>query len=203
MLRVWALLLLTLPLCASDATLRNDLIPSKAQRYIETIADELESKTGIRLYLIATNEHFPQGYNLVEHLKHYKPRLKEPYVVLIMAPFATIKEGYHARGRIGVIAKPKEIESLFDKDEVKEAAIDVLGLKDSNTLESKVTVATLQSVSVLAEQIANAKGVSLKSAIKNEMKPWLWTLRFIVYLGSVIVLWFFVIKPLVRRFKGA
>lgn len=193
-----------IPAFATDPILRNDLISVKAQKYVENVAKELQSKTGIHLYLLATNEHFTQGYNFVQHLQgNYGANLKKPYTVLFIAPFATIKKGLKTRGRIGVIASSKEIEFLFDKDEVKEAAIDVLALKDSNKLQSKVTVATIQSFSLLAEQIANSKGVRLKSAIKNEMRPWLWTLRIIIYTGAIIVLWFFVLKPLYRRFKGA
>ena len=183
--------------------LRNDLIGSKAVAKIDAIGKELKQKCGISAYVIATNEHFPAGYNLVEDLRRrYQTKLHEPYAVLYFAPFATIKEGVSARGRFGLIPSSQDVRRMYRYDSVRDATIDVVAVKDSNRLKDKVTVGVVQGYSVLADEIAKHHGVTMRETIPNTTAPVLWVLRILIYSGTVIVLWFFVIKPWIRKRQG-
>ena len=83
--------------------LRNDLLKNEAVELISEMGTELHTKTGVNAYVIATNEHFPERYNLVEYSKQYEANVSEPYVLFIFAPYATITEKSQARGRVGII----------------------------------------------------------------------------------------------------
>ena len=89
LLAVLALWLFPLLLNATQL-LRNDLLKLEAVQLINDMGDELQAKTGVNAYVIATNEHFPERYNLVEHSKQYEAKLSKPYVLFIFAPYATI-----------------------------------------------------------------------------------------------------------------
>jgi len=57
--------ILPLILHAEQHILRNDLLNLKASKLIETMGNELEEKTGIHAYVVATNEHFPEKFNMI------------------------------------------------------------------------------------------------------------------------------------------
>ena len=199
---VWWCVALGVMLQASvsdDPILRNDLINPKAAKFVRTIGREVQAKTGVHLYLIATNEHFPQGFNFFKLTSRY-PHLQTPYVILVFAPFATIKNGMHDRGRFGLLPSSKNVKHMYDYDKVRDAAVGVVSQKDGNRLEAKVTVGVVQGYSVLADEVAKAKGVALTTTIPDSVGSFLAVLRWIIYAGSLIVLWFFVMKPyLVKR----
>ena len=57
----FALLALLLPLLLNAThILKDDLLKPEAAKLIDTMADELLSKSGISGYVIATNENFPE-----------------------------------------------------------------------------------------------------------------------------------------------
>jgi hypothetical protein len=162
---------------------------------------ELYQKTGVNAYVIATNEHFPERYNLVEYSKQYEANMTKPYVLFIFAPFATITKEAEARGRVGIIPSSEEIRSLYDYDEVRDSGIDIVAMKDSNTDEDKFNVGILQSYSTLADNIAASKGVQLTKTIPDEMGTMVTILRVLIYTGSLVLVWIFLIRPFVARRK--
>ncbi len=95
------MLLLPLLLNATHI-LRNDLLKLEAEQIINEIGEELQTKTGVYAYVIATNEHFPERYNLVEYSKQYEANMSKPYVLFIFAPYATITEKSETQGRVGL-----------------------------------------------------------------------------------------------------
>ncbi len=198
------LLALMLP-CLLQATLpilKNDLLKLEAIQLIDAMGKELQSKTGIYAYVIATNEHFPVGFNLVEYSMQYEANVSKPYVLFIFAPFAKITEKTEARGRIGIIPSSDVVKRLYDYNNVRDAGINIVAMKDSNTLEDKFNIGILQAYSELADNIADSKGVKLEKTIPNETGNMVNILRVFVYAGTLILLWIFVFRPLWMRIKN-
>ena len=202
---ILALCLLPLLLHAeklSTHLIRNDLVNLEASKLIDTIGQELEEKTGYHAYVIATNEHFPERFNLVEYSKQYEAKLSKPYVLFIFAPYATIIANADERGRIGIIPSSEDVKKMYDYDKVRDAAIEVVALKDSNTDEAKFNVGIVQAYSELADELAQAKGIKLTNTIPNEMGLMLTILRVLVYAGTLIVLWIFIFRPMWLKMKN-
>jgi hypothetical protein len=198
-----ALLALALPLLLNAThILKDDILKLEAAELINEMGDELFSKTGINGYVIATNEHFPVGFNLVEYSKKYEAHMSKPYVLFIFAPQARITEQTETKGRVGLIPSSNEVRSLYDYDNVRDAAVDVVSSKDSNSDEDKHNIGVIQAFSELAEGIAESKGIELTKTIPNETRYMVWGLSVFVYIGSLLVLWLFAIRPLYMRIKN-
>jgi len=183
--------------------LKNDLLKLEAVQLINDMGEELHSKTGVHAYAIATNEHFPERLNLVEYSKQYEANLSRPYVLYIFAPYATITKKSEVRGRVGIIPSSDAIRAMYDYDEVRDAGINIVAIKDSNTDEDKFNIGVLQAYSVLADNIAESKGVKLITTIEDEMGTMVMILRILVYSGTAILLWIFVLRPFWMRRKNA
>lgn len=196
------LLALFLPLLLNATfTLKNDLLKLEAVQIIEKIGTELQTKTGIHAYVIATNEHFPERYNLVAHVKKYEENISKPYVLFIFAPYATITKKSEVRGRIGLIPSSQSVKAMYNYDDVRDAGINIVAIKDSNTPEDKYNIGILQTYSELADNIATSKGATLENTIPDEMGTMVMILRVLVYSGTFILLWLFVLRPFYMRMK--
>ncbi len=201
LLAVLALWMLPLLLNATQL-LRNDLLKLEAVQLINEMGEELQAKTGVNAYVIATNEHFPERYNLVEYSKQYEAKLSKPYVLFIFAPYAKITKKSEARGRVGIIPSSDNVRSLYNYDDVRDAGIDIVAIKDSNTPEDKFNIGILQAYSVLADNIAASKGLKLEKTIPDEMGLMVTILRVLVYTGTLILLWIFVFRSLWMRMRN-
>ncbi len=200
----FALLALLLPLLLNASYfIQNDLINTKASEIIEEIGDELSSKTGINAYVIATNEHFPEGFNLVAYSEKFESNISKPYVILIFAPNALITAKSEEKGRVGLITSSVKLKSLYDSGDVKDATIDVVAAKDKNTKQDKYNIGVVQGYSEWADQIADAKGVEMTKTIRNETRTIIFVLQVLVIFGSMLVLWIFLIRPIYMRIKHA
>jgi len=196
-----ALLALFLPLLLqANFILRNDLLNSAAENYVEKMAEELHAKTGVNGYLVATNEHFPERFNLVAYSKKYEENMSKPYVIFIFAPFALITKESQQRGRVAIIPSSKQVASMIDKSNIMDATVDVIAGIDKNKIEDKHAIGVVQGFSELSDEIANSKGVKLASTIK-ETRQGLWVVKALVIFGSLFVFWIFVAAPLYRRIK--
>lgn len=197
------LLALMLPLLLNAThILRNDLLRLEAVKLIDDMGEELQTKTGVHAYVIASNERFPERYNLVEYSKQYEANISKPYVLFIFAPYATITKKAEARGRVGIIPSSDAVKSMYDYEAVRDAGIDIVAMKDSNTPEDKFNIGILQAYSELADNIAASKGVKLEKTIPNEVGFMVNILRVFVYAGTLILLWIFVFRPLWLRIKN-
>ena len=199
---MFAFMLLT-SLLNATALLKNDLLKIEAVQLIEDMGKELQEKTGVHAYVIATNEHFPERFNLVEYSKQYEANLSRPYVLYIFAPYATITKKSEARGRVGIIPSSDVVRDMYDYDDVRDAGINIVAIKDSNTDEDKFNIGVLQAYSVLADNIAKAKGIKLTKTIPDEMGTMVMILRVLVYSGTAILLWIFILRPFWMRRKNA
>jgi len=198
----FALLALLLPflLHATHFT-KNDLLNKEASKIIEDIGSELFAKTGINAYAIATNEHFPEAFNLVEYSRKYESNMSKPFVILIFAPNALITAKSKERGRVGLIASSDELKQLYSASDIKDATIDVVATKDKNTKKDKYAIGVVQGYSELADQIATTKGIKMTTTIPNDTKVIIRYLQYLVFLGSIFVLWIFLIRPIYIRIK--
>lgn len=185
-----------------QSLLKNDLLKLEAVALIETMGKELQSKTGVHAYAIASNEHFPERFNLVAYSKQYEANLTKPYVLFIFAPYATITKKSGARGRVGLIPSSDAVREMYNYNQVRDAAVNIVAIKDSNTEEDKYNIAVLQGYSVLADNIAASQGVKLENTIPDEMGTMVSILRILVYSGTAILLWIFVLRPLWLRRKN-
>jgi len=197
----FTLLALFLPLLLNATSiLKNDILNDAASKYIEQMGDELVDKTGVHAYVIATNEHFPEKFNLVAYSKKYETNASKPYVMLIFAPNALITVKSQRKGRVAIIPSSQNTASMYDKDDVMDATIDVIASVDKNKIEDKHAIGVVQGFSELADQIAKAKGTELASTIK-ETRQGIWVVQAIVLFGAAIVFWMFIFRPLFLRMK--
>ncbi|MFT7823417.1 MAG: hypothetical protein ABXS92_01520 [Sulfurimonas sp.] len=196
------LLALLLPLFLNAThILHNNILKPEASKMIEEMGSELLSKTGINAYVIATNEPFPERYNLVEYSKKYERSMSKPYVLFVFAPYAVITAGSGQKGRVGFIASSEEVKRLYDYDEVRDAAIDIVAVKDKNSDEDKHNIGVVQGFSVLADQIAASKGKEMTTTIPNETGYVINILKIFVYTGSIFVFWIFLLRPMIKRIR--
>ncbi len=182
-----------LPLFLSANFLINDYIISpKAGQEIEKMGKELSGKTQINAYVIATTDRLKRTANLYEYLQRYESRLQPPYALIFFAPNSH---------RIGLLFSSDTIKKMVDGDEVKSYAIDVISTEDSNSVQSRYDVGVVQAYSELADEIAAAKGVKLSTTI-HDPYHWIITLiRWVVLLGSLIVLWVYFGHPIYQRIR--
>jgi len=199
----FALLALLLPLLLNAThILKDDILKPEAAKLIDTMADELLSKTGVNGYVVATNENFPERFNLVAYSKKYEANLSKPYVLLIFAPNAVITDKSETRGRVALIPSPKDLGSLYDKSDVMDATIDVIAAKDKNTEEDKFNIGVVQGFSELADQIADSKNIEMTTTIPNETRYIIKGLQVIVIIGALLVFWMFIFRPIYMRIKN-
>ena len=198
-----SLLALLLPfLLHATHFIKNDLLNTEASKIIEEIGSELSTKTGISAYVIATNENFPEAFNLVEYSRQYESNMSKPFVMLIFAPNALITTKSQERGRVGLITSSVDLKELYDASDVKDATIDVVAAKDKNSKQDKYTIGVVQGYSELADQIAYSKGVEMTTTLPNETRVIIGYLQYLVFLGSIFVLWIFLIRPIYMRIKN-
>ena len=197
------LLALLLPLLLNATPiLKDDILKPEASKLIEQMADELFSKTGIHGYVVATNENFPERFNLVEYSKKYEANTSKPFVMLIFAPNAIITQKSGQKGRVGLIPSSEEIAKLYDKSDVMDATIDVVAAKDKNTKEDKFNIGIVQGFSELADQIASSKNIELTTTLPNDTRIIIGYVKILVYIGSLFVLWIFILRPIWVRIKN-
>lgn len=165
----------------AEALIIDELLKPAVKKEINKISDELANKTGIKIFVIATNDKLPA--NMVEYTKRYDTNITKPYVIFVFAP---------ATKRVGVIASNNNIASLYDAGEVKEQSIGVVrDTGDGNSDEDKYNIAILQSVSELADQIAKSKNVKMTTTMPNETHYIVNALRVLIWSGALVVLWIF------------
>ncbi len=194
---------LSLPLFLNAThILKDDILKPEVSKIINTIGDELAQKTAINGYVIATNERFPIGFNLVEYSKRYSKQMSKPFVLFIFAPQAKITLKSDSTGRVGLIPSSEDIRALYDYEGVIDSAIGVVSVQDKNTAQDKDNIGILQAFSELADNIASSKGIELEHTIPNETRYMVWGLKVLVYFGSILVLWIFIIRPLYMRIKN-
>ena len=194
--------LLPLLLNASSFVLKNDHLKPEAIELIDKMGNELLTKTTINAYIITTNEAFPVGFNLVKYSQTFNKKMKQPYVLYIFAPNALITPTNESTGRIGIIPSSKDVAELYDYSDVRDAGLDIITVKDKNTLEDKQNIGVVQAYSELADNIADTKDVEMTTTIPNDTRTLISILRFIIVSGLILLTWIYFIRPIVMRKKN-
>jgi len=184
-------LLLSFPLFAKYL-INDHLISPKAAEVIEKIGMELERKTGVHAYVVASNDRLPKRANLYEYIRKYEKDLSDPWAVLLFLP---------NNQRLGILVSEEAMKGWYDPAEVKKYAIDILSSADSNSRQSKYDVAMVQAYSELADEIAAHKGVTLEQSIKNEGQWFIKVITWMVYLGAILVFWVYFGRPFFMRIR--
>jgi len=182
--------------------LKNDTLHNpKAIKLIEKMGDELVEKTGVHAYILTTNEAFEVGENLVKYAEQFEEKMNKPYVLYLFAPKAKITEKTEITGRVGLIPSSDELKKLYDYDAVRDAGLDVITVKDKNSIDDKQTIGLVQAYSELADNIADAKGVEMTSTMKNDTRTFIRVFEVILYFGLALVIWIYFLRPLIFRRK--
>ncbi len=174
--------------------IKDELLKPQAKELIVKMAGELEEKTGIHGYVIATNDEMPKGMSMVTYVKQFEGNISKPYVIYIFAPKSL---------RVGVIASSSDIEKLYDSNDVKDESINVVRDEyDGNKVEDKYNIAIIQSFSELVDQIGKSKNIEMTTVIPNDTHFVINIIRVFLYIGSIFVVWVFLIKPFINRIRN-
>ena len=180
-------------LLSADFLINDYIISPKAGDMIEAMGDELLNKTGIHAYVVTTTDKIERTANLYEYIRRYESKLASPYVVLFFAPNSH---------RIGLLVSNKSLKAMYDPDEVKHYAIEIISSEDSNSVQSRYDLGVVQSYSELADEIAQSKGIKLATTIKNDSQWIISGIRWLVLVGSFVVGWIYFIIPFYKRIKN-
>ena len=192
--RALALLLLSILLfAAQNFVLKNDnILPQKTVDKINEIGNELFEKTGVSLYLVAT-EKMP-----TEHIKEYEAKiakdLKPPYILLTFA----LKDH-----KVDIVNSP-DVSSRFDKEQVLSPfpwSGTIIPLLESHSKNPKAAVeaALLNGYADIAEQVAASYGVKLKSGIGSTNKNIYFGLRILFYGILALIFFNFIYRRYLKR----
>lgn len=186
---------------SSVFVLKDDSLKPEATEMIDKIGNELLTKTRVNAYVLATDEAFPVGFNLVEYSEKFNDKMKDPFVLYIFAPNALITKNSESTGRVGLIDSSEEVKKLYDYEDVRDAGVDIIAVKDKNSISDKHNIGVLQAYSELADQIAEAKNIEMTTTIPNDTRLLISIIRVILLIGLVLVTWIYLIRPILYRKK--
>jgi len=212
------LLISTIILFLNAADQRNfilntgNLLDQRAGDEISTMGNEVKAKLNISVYLdIKGNNGIDPDLPLKDRMVQMKQKeldliatvLKDSdgaksYVILTMA----LDQKYTN------ILYSDDLKSVIDKDSIlDEYVIPLLAAQDKNTLNSKVSAASLNGYAQIADVLAKNKGLKLESSIGSEGKiaSTIWKVFMYTMVLVGIVLYFFIIlreKKIKKEFKA-
>lgn len=147
----------------------DDLIDIRAKDKILEIGNEVKSKLGVNIYLyvkgsLGLDSKIPTK-DKIEYIKNYEANilkdLENPYVILTVALEDTHVNLYFS----------DSLKQIIDKNDILNGyVIPLLASKDKNTLASKISAASLNGYSAIADSLAISKNITLESNIGNEGK---------------------------------
>lgn len=164
----------------------DNLIDPRAVSKINEIGNEVESKTGVKIFLfLKENYGIDDSLDMkekFEKIKIYENEILKsvhaPYVLLTMSLDQT-----HLN-----LFTSEELNTIIDKNEIlNDYVIPLLASKDKNKLLSKVSAALLNGYAQIADEIASSKNLTLESSIGSGGKTfgtiWKVFMYFIIITG--------------------
>ncbi|MFA6789694.1 MAG: hypothetical protein WC149_07670 [Arcobacteraceae bacterium] len=142
----------------------DELIDKRAIEKINQIGSEVETKTGVRIYLfIKENYGIDDSLSMKERFEKIKlyeneilQTITAPYVLLTISLDQT---------HINLFVS-EELNTIIDKNEIlNDYIIPLLASKDKNNLFSKVSAALLNGYAQIGDEIAASKNLKLDSSI--------------------------------------
>lgn len=191
-LRVLFLTLLSASFSHAQYLFKDEVVIVKEfDEKIEKIGQELKSKTGWSLYMIAVED--IGALTLVDFQKQFVPSFEKPYVVLALA----IKQGKIEQGkmdervgRVGIYGS-KGYEDKIDKEDILRGTLyPLLGAKVKSDPRNKYITVMYNGYADIAEHIADSYDVHLESSSGNTNRTVINILKFAFYamiLGAIAI----------------
>lgn len=163
---------------------------------VDKIGKELQEKTGIGLYVVVLKE-LPKGMSIVDYEKVVMQELPQPAVVLMLSDLDK---------QIDILARPVELYDTFDKRQILSpfpssgTILPILTMKSKKaTTAEKFAAAVQNGYTDIAEQIADAKKVTLESIPGNSNKEVFNVLRILFYGFILYALFLFIRGQYAKR----
>ena len=167
---------------ASFVVVNDHILPQKTIKKIDEIGNEVYQKTGIGIYIAATN--VKEIKNIQEYEKEVAKKLKSPFILLSISLM---------NQKIDIINSPA-LDTKFDKEEILSpypwtGAILPLLTANSKDFKANVEAALLNGYAEIADQIANSYNIKLKSSLGNQNKNTYFVIKLLFY-GTVFLILF-------------
>ncbi len=188
--RLALLVLLLLNTLQAKFLFNDHIISPKAAEQIEKMGSELEQKSKVYAYVVATNQQLKRGVNVYDFIKKYQSSMSKPYVAIVFAPNSK---------RLHLISSDKELKSKLNEGTILDFAIKVIAGIDKNSLQSKYDLGLVQAYSELCDEVAKSKNIVLQSTIKSGGRWVLYIVNTLIIIGSLIVIWVYFIAPIFRK----
>ncbi len=192
--RAFALLILPLiALASQNFVIKNDnLLPKKTVDKINEIGNELYKKSGVGVYVAVVEEMDTKRIRPFE--ERLASSLQSPYILLTLVRKAQ---------KVDIVASP-DAQNLIRKDEIlsplpwKGSIIPLLTahFKDK---KAAIEAAILNGYAEIAEEVADAKGVKLKSALGNVNRDIYYWLRILFYSILALILFNYIYRRFVKK----
>lgn len=147
----------------------DELLDSRVKEKIKEIGNEVKTKLGINIYIhvkgtLGLEPNLPTK-DKIEFIKSYEENIlkniENPYVILTIALEETHVNLYFS----------DSLKEIINKNDILNGyVVPLLASKDKNTLASKISAASLNGYSAIADTLANSKNIVLDSNIGNEGK---------------------------------
>lgn len=147
----------------------DSLLDSRVKEKIKEIGNEVKTKLGINIYIhvkgtLGLEPNLPTK-DKIEFIKSYEENIlkniENPYVILTIALEETHVNLYFS----------DSLKEIINKNDILNGyVVPLLASKDKNTLASKISAASLNGYSAIADTLANSKNIVLDSNIGNEGK---------------------------------
>ena len=172
--------------------LNDDILPQKTVEKINEIGSELHQKTGVSLYLAAV-EKMPTK-RIREFEEQIARDLEPPFILL------TFARDDH---KVDILNSP-DTDELFDREQVLSPfpwSGSIIPLLESHSKNQKAAIeaALLNGYADIAEQVAAAKGVELKSGLGNTNRNIYLGLRILFYAILALILFNYLYRRFAKR----
>lgn len=139
-------------------------IDPRAIEKIDTMGRELFVKTGVSVYIYATERYQNIKFDNTQSKMAFIKSFEENITKNLKAPFALLSvsvEDTHINIRYSA-----DLKGAIDRDHIlDDNIIPVLASKDKNSLYAKMSAALLNGYAAITDSIAESKGIVLKSSI--------------------------------------
>ena len=156
-------------------------IDPRAIKKIDTMGSELFVKTGVNVYIYASNRYadktFSDTKSKIEFIKSFETNilkeLKKPYALLTVS-----LQDKHVNMLVS-----DELKNVVDKDTILSGyIIPLLASYDKNSIEAKMSAGLLNGYSAVVESIATSKGVTVDSVIHGSGRTFAIVWKVIMYI---------------------
>jgi hypothetical protein len=162
-----------------------EILDPRAIEKIDIMGDELFVKTGVNVYIYASNRYadktFSDTKSKIEFIKSFETTLtkdlKDPYVLLTVS-----LQDKHVN-----MYSSDELKAVVDKDTILSGYIvPLLASYDKNSQEAKLSAGLLNGYSAVVESVAQAKGIKIDSIINGGGRTFAMIWKIVMYLLVIV-----------------